>query len=241
MSYAKVYIGGEQVGELTGEYTDSGDSFKFANEVTQEYYEYTVTITDSLTGSRRIVTTNRKLDYTDDYSDLNGDGIINEEDKILRSSTFEGEYTINEEGRALSQHEKWFRDGVMTAEFQYVYEYEYDADNHVTQQTLYGRPSGESELKLESRTCYSEFYELSAGVDEVVAGPKASVSVAGRTLTVSGTAASTLTVVALDGRTVATASGEGSYSVALDGLASGVYVAAVSTGADTVTAKIMLR
>lgn len=241
MSYAKVYSDGEEAGELTASYTDGGYSFKLSNDVKQEYTEYEYTVTDPLTGSYRMVNTEKKLEYTDDVSDINGDGIINENDKILRSTVVEMEYAYNEEGRIILQHTKWYRDDVMTGESHYVYEYEYDADGHVTMQKAYYRQLGDSELMLLFRKCYSDFYDISTAVGEVVAEAKASVSVAGRTLTVSGTAASTLAVFALDGKSVATAAGEGSYSVALDGLASGIYIATVSTGADTVTAKIVLR
>ena len=241
MSYARLYIGGEPAGELTGEYRDGGYMFKMINSLTGESTEKEFAITDPLTGSYRSVTTETKLEYTDDISDLNGDGIINDDDRMLRSRTTEMAYTFDEHGRTIEERTKILRDGAVQAEYISVFENIYDEANHATQRTVYTKQTADSEPVPASRICYSDFYDFSAGVGEVVADAKAAVSVAGRTLTVSGAAASTLTVVTLDGKTVATAAGEGSYTVALDGLAAGVYVAAVRTGGGTVTAKIALR
>ncbi len=92
-------------------------------------------------------------------------------------------------------------------------------------------------MRIES----SDFLAFS-GVENVSAGAEAStISVSGRTVSVSATGASTCTVTSLEGKAVASAAGNDSYTFCVDALNAGVYIVTVSTATGTVSDKIFIR
>lgn len=172
--------------------------------------------------------------------DINGDGIIDENDVVLVYEVETYAVTYDEHGNVVKEESAMYIDDELLFNGGIINEYEYNDNGAVTQMTSYGFEFDEEERWPDILINVTDFYEF-AGVADVVADGCATITVAGRVVTVNAAAASTFTLTALDGKTVATAAGEGSYTVSLDGLASGIYIATVSTGTDTVTSKIVLR
>lgn len=237
---AESYYEDELEATLTGTYSNEFEGSLLFDFYDGSTLEISTAYTDKSTGSYVDTYELSYFDYPEDEEDVNGDGVFDDGDMVLYVEKETYEVTYDSHGNIVKEAFAGYYNDELEFAGGIINEYVYNADGAMTQMTAYNYDFDEEDRMPDYRIDVTEFQSF-AGVDGVLAEGSASISVAGRTLTVSGTAASTLTVVALDGRTVATASGEGSYSVALDGLASGVYVAAVSTGADTVTAKIMLR
>lgn len=237
---ASSYYEGELEATLIGTYTNDFEGtlrFDFLDDSWLEIAnEWTDEATKSYITSKEV----SYFDYPEEEEDINGDGVIDDNDMILYIEKEIYSATNDEHGNLVKEESAFYLNDEPEFVGGIINEYEYNADGAMTQMTAYSYEFDEEERYPDVRVDVTAFHTF-AGVENVVADGKTTVSVTGRTLTVSGAAASTLTVVALDGKTVATAAGEGSYSVALDGLAAGVYVATVSTGAETVTTKIALR
>lgn len=237
---AESYYEGELEATLKGTYANDFEGtlrFDFTDgsvlEISSEY-------TDEATGSFIDTYAVKYWTLPEDEEDINGDGIIDENDVVLVYEVETYAVTYDDHGNIVKEESAMYVDDELQFNGGVINEYEYNDNGAMTQMTSYGFEFDEEERWPDIRINVTDFYEF-AGVADVVADGRATITVAGRAVAVNAAAASTFTLTALDGKSVATAAGEGSYTVALDGLASGIYIATVSTGADTVTAKIVLR
>jgi len=237
---AESYYEGALDATLTGTYANDFEGtlrFDFTDgsvlEISSEY-------TDEATGSFVDTYAVKYWTLPEDEEDINGDGIIDENDVVLVYEVETYAVTYDEHGNVVKEESAMYIDDELLFNGGIINEYVYNDNGAVTQMTSYGFEFDEEERWPDVLINVTDFYEF-AGVADVVADGCATITVAGRVVTVNAAAASTFTLTALDGKTVATAAGEGSYTVSLDGLASGIYIATVSTGTDTVTSKIVLR
>lgn len=234
---AKAYIDGELAATVSGTYpNDFEGTFRmdFLDGTwgirTKEYTE---------AGNGSYMTTYDSSYWDEAYYDVNGDGVTDENDMVMTTEVETIEYTFDERGNLIKEESIYNYNDIQAYDSGYIYEYVYDTDGIVTQMTVFHFEVG-YEPSAEERYDFSDFITVSA-LEDVVAQPAPVITTEGRTLGVNAEGTSSCTVIALDGKTVASAAGEGSYTVALDNLASGIYVARVTSGNDTVTKKIVIR
>ena len=235
----KSYYGGELEASITGTYANDFEGkirFDFRDG---SWLEMTTEYTDQATGSYIETYETSYFGEPGEDGDLNGDGVIDDNDRMLTVETETYEVTYDSHGNLTKEKSTFSVNDELEYEGGIINEYVYNADGAMTQYTAYSY-EGEDEPMAELRVDVIEFTTLS-GLKDVVAESAPAISMQGRTLGINARGASACTVIALDGKTVAAAAGEGSYTVALDNLASGIYIARVTSGNNTVTGKIAIR
>ena len=234
---AKAYIDGELAATVSGTYPNDFEGTFRMNFLDGTWGIRTKEYTEAGNGS--YMTTYDSSYWDEAYDDINGDGVVDDNDKEFTTELETNIFTFNEHGNLIKE------ESIFSYCEQYIYdrgrtyEYRYNADGAMTQMTVYSFNAG-FDPSAEERYDFSDFITVSA-LKDVVAQSAPVITTEGRTLGVNAEGTSACTVIALDGKTVAAAAGEGSYTVALDNLASGIYVARVTAGNDTATKKIVIR
>ena len=234
---AKAYIDGELAATVSGTYPNDFEGTFRMNFLDGTWGIRTKEYTEAGNGS--YMTTYDSSYWDEAYDDINGDGGVDDNDKEFTTELETNIFTFNEHGNLIKE------ESIFSYCEQYIYdrgrtyEYRYNADGAMTQMTVYSFNAG-FDPSAEERYDFSDFITVSA-LKDVVAQSAPVITTEGRTLGVNAEGTSACTVIALDGKTVAAAAGEGSYTVALDNLASGIYVARVTAGNDTATKKIVIR
>lgn len=237
---AESWYGGEKEASITGAYPNA-----FEGEMTFSFTDGSEMIigtryTDEATGSYEDYSDLTFFEGPDD--DLNGDGIINNDDRMIVNENEVIAVKYDQFGNVVSEEQTLLIDGEIEEAYGTKWTYTYNEDNVVTEVVVTVFDPDSNEYYNDQRMVLSDFIAAGdSGVGNVgAAAGDISYTLRGRTLTVIAAGAAKVAVTALDGKLVASAEGEGVCTLDLSALAAGVYVISVKTASGAKVIKAVL-
>lgn len=224
---AESYYGGEIEGTVTGEYTDdySGVLRILFDKIPGEEDSMVEFERGLLPAGNGSYFESKKVSYYDE-------GELYEESEYLA-------ITYDEHSNILSELTVSDYDGDVF-EFETLYDYTYSEEYGVPEQTIISVKM-EGEEYLDTKITVDEFVGI-AGMNVPTADDSAiRCTVAGNSVHISAPGASTTEILALDGKSVASAAGNENYSLKLDGIAAGFYIVRIATANSAKASKIAIR
>lgn len=219
---ADLYSAGELIGTVKGEYSndfEGGMTIEYLNGSSKVFSQY---YTDAITGSCEMKSTTTYVGNGDSYTE-----------EVLSYHDYD------EYGNCVEKGRQFLHEGELVEMDAVLWEYNYNE---------YGVP----EETVESIYAYSvgryipqfriqayDFEEVGALKSVECHGPQAVLN--GRTLQITAVGHADCSLISLDGRIVAAASGSDDFDMPLDGIKSGIYIVRLSDSHSNNSFKIAVR